>query len=69
MPDDSLKTTMAADVVVLPATRERLIDGMCGIVRRMTRISPAGILCLCDYDERELAIALLSYLDGVRHYA
>jgi hypothetical protein len=48
------------------AKRERLIDGMSGIIRRMTRIAPRGDLCLADYDERELAIALLGYLEGVQ---
>ena len=62
-------------VVELPmqrATRERLLDGMGSIIRRMTRhCGPhpqTGIqmLCLCDHDERELAIELFSYLEGMR---
>ncbi len=60
------------ELVLLPSgaaalrdKRERMLDGMGGIIRRMTRMSGAGILCLVDYDERELAIALLSYLEGV----
>jgi hypothetical protein len=61
-----------ADVVVLPAVqfakRERLLDGMAIIIRRMTRVSGAGVLCLVDHDERELAIELLSYLEGVKQY-
>ena len=58
-----------AELIVLPAVqsarRERLLDGMCNIIRRMTRVAPRGDLCLVDYDERELAIALFSYLEGV----
>ena len=57
-----------AELIVLPAVqsarRERLLDGMCNIIRRMTRVAPGGALCLVDYDERELAIALFSYLEG-----
>lgn len=44
--------------------REERIDGMCRIIRRLCRLSAGGILCLADYDERELAIKLLAYLEG-----
>lgn len=44
--------------------REQMIDGMCQIIRRMTRVAPRGDLVLADYDERELSIKLLSYLQG-----
>jgi hypothetical protein len=58
------------NVVELPiqrATRERLLAGMCGIIRRMTRVAPRGDLVLADHDERELAVELFTYLEGVRH--
>jgi hypothetical protein len=46
------------------STREALLSGMCGIIRRMTRVAPTGALCLVDHDERELAVALFAYLEG-----
>lgn len=77
MPDVKETTALLdAPVIELPiqrATRERLLDGMCGIIRRMTRHcgphpqTGNAMLCLCDHDERELAIELFSYLEGVRH--
>lgn len=57
-----------AELPIQRATRERLLEGMCGIIRRMTRVSPAGVLCLMDHDERALAVELFSYLEGVRRY-
>ncbi len=61
---------ITAELIVLPAVqsakRERLLNGMGAIIRRMTRVAPSGALCLVDYDERELAIALLGYLEGVQ---
>ena len=47
------------------AKREQLLEGMGSIIRRMTRTAPRGDLVLADYDERELSIALLSYLEGI----
>lgn len=70
-------TTARSDRIVfeLPmqrATREDLLAGMCGIIRRMTRHCgthpQTGIemLCLCDHDERALAVELFSYLEGIK---
>ena len=33
------------------ATREQLLEGMCRIIRRMTRVAPRGDLVLVDHDE------------------
>lgn len=44
--------------------REQTLEGMCRIIRRMCRVAPRGDLVLADYDERELAIKLLAYLEG-----
>lgn len=54
----------AVDLPIQRSTREQLLSGMCGIIRRMTRVAPRGDLVLADHDERELAIALFSYLEG-----
>jgi hypothetical protein len=43
--------------------RERILDGMGMVIRRMTRLH-AGKLVLWDYDERELSAALLAYVEG-----
>lgn len=53
-----------AAVLLTDVKREQMIDGMCQIIRRMTRVAPRGDLVLADYDERELSIKLLSYLQG-----
>jgi len=68
-PHEATQGTTSPLVVELPiqrATRERLIEGMCGIIRRMTWVAPRGDLVLADHDERELAIELFSYLEGVK---
>jgi hypothetical protein len=55
------------------STREDLLGGMCGIIRRMTRHcgphpqTGVEMLCLCDHDERALAVELFSYLEGVKN--
>lgn len=51
-------------MLLIDAKREQMIDGMCRIVRRMTRTAPRGDLVLADYDERELSIKLLAYVEG-----
>lgn len=63
-------------VVELPiqrATREQLLAGMTSIIRRMTRHcgphpqTGINMLCLCDHDDRALAVELFSYLEGTKH--
>lgn len=75
--NQSAASPLAARVLIeLPiqrATREDLLAGMCGIIRRMTRLvgphpqTGLAMLCLCDHDERALAIELFSYLEGVKN--
>lgn len=49
---------------LIDVKREETIHGMCVIIRRMTRVAPRGDLVLADYDERELSIKLLGYIEG-----
>ncbi|MCY0146153.1 hypothetical protein OEG84_24980 [Hoeflea sp. G2-23] len=51
-------------VLLTDVKREQRIEGMAGIIRRMCRLSAGGLLVLADYDERELSIKLLAYLEG-----
>lgn len=46
--------------------RERMLDGMGAIIRRLCRLGPRGDLILMydEYSERELAIKLLCFVEG-----
>jgi hypothetical protein len=47
--------------------REQMIDGMGAIIRRLCRLGPRGDLILMhdEYSERELAIKLLCFVEGL----
>ncbi len=65
-----------SDVVPFPVepspaqSREHMINGMRGVIRRMCRlggvsaVTGSEVYCLVDYDDRELAAALLAYVEG-----
>lgn len=70
MSDDNVFQFPEPDKADVDPKRERMLEGMCCIIQRMTRHcgtsreTGASILCMSDYSDRELAACLLAFMEG-----